>query len=40
MHVMPQLELTVTEQIDAQQAQRLVTQLRGHLEIDGPYTFF
>jgi hypothetical protein len=40
MRVMPQLELTVTEQIDARQAQRLATELRRHLEVDGPYTFF
>ena len=37
---MPALELTVTEQIDAQQAQRLATALRRHLNVDGPFTFF
>ena len=38
MHVMPQLELTVTERIDTQQAQGLATELRRHFEVDGPYT--
>ncbi len=37
---MPKLELTVTEQIDAQHAQRLATELHSHLQVDGPYTFF
>lgn len=37
---MAQLELTVTERIDTQQAQRLVTELRRHLHVDGPRTVF
>jgi hypothetical protein len=37
---MPALELTVTEGIDIQQAQRLATDLHGHLEVDGPGTYF
>ena len=37
---MPHLNLTVTEQIDMQQAQRLATQLRRHLQVDGPHPYF
>jgi hypothetical protein len=37
---MPHLNLTVTEQINMQQAQRLATELRRHLQVDGPYPYF
>ncbi len=37
---MPQLELTVTEGIEIQQAQRLATELRRHFEVDGPQPYF
>jgi hypothetical protein len=38
---MAQLELTVTEQIDAEQAERLARKLRDHLELaPGPYALF
>ena len=36
----PELKLTVTEQIDMQQAQRLATELRRHLQVDGPHPYF
>jgi hypothetical protein len=36
----PELELTVTEGIDMQQAQRLATELRRHLQVGGPQTYF
>jgi hypothetical protein len=34
---MSQLELTFTEGVDPQQAQRLATELRRHLAVDGPH---
>jgi hypothetical protein len=37
---LPELKLTVTEQIDMQQAQRLATELRRHLQVDGPHPYF
>jgi hypothetical protein len=36
----PELKLTVTEQIDEQQAQRLATELRRQLKVDGPHRYF
>jgi hypothetical protein len=38
MHLMPQLELSVTEQIDLERANRLARKLRDHLELAGPHT--
>jgi hypothetical protein len=37
---MARLELTVTEQIDPERAERLVTKLRDHLEVAGPSTLY